>query len=52
MGKDVNFLKSVKNFLSSTYQRVALNSQASPWTDAKVSVPQGYRSFIYSYSHQ
>ena len=52
MGKDVNLLKLVKNFLSNKYQRVAVNSQASPWTDAKVSVPQEYRSVIYSYSHQ
>ena len=39
MGIDGNF--SVESFLSNRYQRVALNGQASSWTDVNAGVPQG-----------
>ena len=36
-----NFLKLVDDFLRNRYRRVAVNVQASSWTDVKAGVPQG-----------
>ena len=36
-----NFVKLVDDFLRNRYRRVAVNVQASSWTDVKAGVPQG-----------